>query len=96
LLIFGVDYKSGGKDVRETPAAALRDALIDQGCQVGWIDPMVTGWEGSTAVGTTWPCDVAVVATAQPGLPVDQISAKGIPILDCTGAYKNLAGVVRL
>jgi UDP-N-acetyl-D-glucosamine dehydrogenase len=96
VLILGVAYKSGVKDVRETPATALRDALIDQGCQVGWIDPLVTEWEGSTAVGVSWPCDVAVVATAQPGLPVDQISAKGVPILDCTGAFKKLPGVVRL
>lgn len=96
VLILGVAYKSGVKDVRETPASSLRDALMDQGCQVGWIDPMVPEWEGSTAVGVSWPCDVAVVATAQPGLPVDQIAAKGIPILDCTGAYKNLPGVVRL
>lgn len=96
VLILGVAYKSGVKDVRETPASALRDALIDQGCQVGWIDPLVEEWEGSTAVGISWSCDVAVVATAQPGLPVDQIAAKGIPILDCTGEYKKLPGVVRL
>ena len=96
VLILGVAYKSGVKDFRETPASALRDALIDQGCQVGWIDPLVEEWEGSTAVGISWPCDVAVVACAQPGLPVKQISAKGVPILDCTGAYKNLDGVIRL
>lgn len=96
VLILGVAYKSGVKDVRETPASALRDELIAQGCDVGWIDPLVEEWEGSLPVNENWTCDVAVVATSQPGLPVAQIAARGVRILDCTGAYKEIAGVVRL
>lgn len=96
VLIMGVAYKPGVKDVRETPATALRDDLISNGYEVGWIDPLVTDWEGSLPVDISWKCDVAVVATAQPGLPVEHISARGIPILDCTGVFKDLANVVRL
>jgi len=96
VLIMGVAYKPGVKDVRETPATALRDDLISNGYEVGWIDPLVTDWDGSLPVDMSWECDVAVVATAQPGLPVEDISARGIPILDCTGVFKHLANVVRL
>ena len=95
-LIMGVAYKPGVKDVRETPATALRDDLISNGYEVGWIDPLVPDWEGSSPVDISWECDVAVIATAQPGLPVEIISSRGIPILDCTGAFKDLANVVRL
>lgn len=96
VLIMGVAYKPGVKDVRETPATALRDDLIGNGYEVGWIDPLVSDWEGSLPVDISWECDVVVIATAQPGLPVAQISARGIPILDCTGVFKDLANVVRL
>ena len=96
VLIMGVAYKPGVKDVRETPATALRDDLISNGYEVGWIDPLVVDWDGSLPVDLSWECDVAVVATAQPGLPVEHISARGIPILDCTGVFKDLANVVRL
>ena len=96
VLILGVAYKPGVKDVRETPATALRDDLIANGCEVGWIDPLVAEWDGLEPVDAAWDCDVAVVATAQPGLPVAEIAARGIPILDCTGAYKNLLNVTRL
>ena len=96
VLIMGVAYKPGVKDVRETPATSLRDDLISNGYEVGWIDPLVADWEGSLPVDISWECDVAVVATAQPGLPVEHISLRGIPILDCTGMFKDLANVVRL
>jgi UDP-N-acetyl-D-glucosamine dehydrogenase len=96
VLIMGVAYKPGVRDVRETPATALRDDLISNGFEVGWIDPLVANWEGSLPVDISWECDVAVIATAQPGLPVAEVSARGIPILDCTGVFKDLANVVRL
>jgi UDP-N-acetyl-D-glucosamine dehydrogenase len=96
VLIMGVAYKPGVRDVRETPATALRDDLISNGYEVGWIDPLVSDWEGSLPVDISWECDVAVIATAQPGLPVTEISARGIPILDCTGVFKDLENVVRL
>lgn len=96
VLIMGVAYKPGVKDVRETPVTSLRDDLISNGYEVGWIDPLVADWEGSFPVDISWECDVAVIATAQPGLPVEHISTRGIPILDCTGVFKDLANVVRL
>jgi len=96
VLILGVAYKPGVKDVRETPVTSLRDDLLAHGCQVGWLDPLVADWEGSAPVDLSWECDVIVIATAQPGLPVEALSKRGIPILDCTGSFKDLANVVRL
>ena len=96
VLILGVAYKTGVKDVRETPVTSLRDDLLAHGCQVGWLDPLVADWEGSAPVDLSWECDVIVIATAQPGLPVEALSKRGIPILDCTGSFKDLANVVRL
>ena len=96
VLILGVAYKPGVKDVRESPATSLRDDLIAHGCEVGWIDPLVNDWDGLKPVGHDWQCDVAVVATAQPGLPVKEIAGRGIPVLDCTNLFTGLGGVVRL
>lgn len=96
VLILGVAYKPGVKDVRETPVTALRDDLIAHGYEVAWHDPLVSDWEGLAPVDLSWECDVAVVATAQPGMRVEEISLRGIPILDCTGIFKDLANVVRL
>jgi len=96
VLIMGVAYKPGVGDVRETPASALRAALVARGAEVAWVDPLVPLWEGSSPVSDDWECDVAVIAINQKGLRIDPILKRSIPILDCTNSYSNLSGVSSL
>lgn len=93
VLIMGVAYKPGLGDVRETPASALRAALVARGAEVAWVDPLVPLWEGTKPVDESWVCDVAIVATNQPGLNVNSLLNKGIPVLDCTNNYGQQTGV---
>ncbi len=96
VLILGVAYKAGVGDVRETPVSELRSHLIAQGATVAWNDPLVPTWEGSHPVSLNWDCDVAVLATMQPGLNIGLLSARGIQILDCTNSLQHHDGVVSL
>jgi UDP-N-acetyl-D-glucosamine dehydrogenase len=96
VLIMGVAYKPGVGDVRETPASALRAALVARGAEVAWVDPLVALWEGTKPVHETWDCDVAIVATNQPGLNVNSLISRRVPVLDCTNNFGNLAGVTLL
>jgi len=93
VLIMGVAYKPGVGDVRETPASALRAALLARGAEVAWVDPLVPLWQGTKPVSEAWDCDVAIVATNQPGLNVKSLLDRGIPVLDCTNNYGTLEGV---
>jgi UDP-N-acetyl-D-glucosamine dehydrogenase len=93
VLIMGVAYKPGVGDVRETPASALRAALVARSAEVAWIDPLVPLWEGTKPVTEEWDCDVAIIATNQPGLNVKSLLARGIPVLDCTNNYGEKTGV---
>jgi UDP-N-acetyl-D-glucosamine dehydrogenase len=96
VLILGVAYKPGVGDVRETPVSELRDYLRTQGAEVAWHDPLVPVWEGSKPVDLAWECDVAILATKQPGMDVAQLIARGIQILDCTNSMRDLAAVISL
>jgi UDP-N-acetyl-D-glucosamine dehydrogenase len=96
VLILGVAYKPGVGDVRETPVSALRSHLINQGALVAWHDPLVPIWEGSEPVDLEWVCDVAILATKQPGMDFELLVSKGIQILDCTNSIQDLAGVTSL
>ena len=96
VLILGVAYKAGVSDVRETPMSELRNCLIDLGAQVAWHDPLVPVWENSKPVELSWECDVAILATKQPGMEVEKLIKRGIQALDCTNSIKNVAGVTPL
>jgi len=96
VLILGVAYKPGVGDVRETPVSELRDHLKVQGAVVAWHDPLVPVWEGLEPVDLDWECDVAILATKQPGMDVTQLITRGVQILDCTNSVKDLAGVISL
>ncbi len=96
VLILGVAYKPGVADVRETPASELCDQLIAQGAEVAWHDPLVTSWRGTKPVELNWECDVAILATKQPGMNIEKLSIRGIKILDCTNTIKRTAGVISL
>ena len=96
VLILGVAYKPGVSDVRETPVSELRDYLKAQGAEVAWHDPLVPVWEGSDPVNLDWNCDVAILATKQPGMNLNQFINRGIQILDCTNSISGQAGVSSL
>ena len=96
VLILGVAYKPGVGDVRETPVSELRDYLMAQGAEVAWHDPLVPVWEGSNPVDLKWNCDVAILATKQPGMNLKQLINRGTQILDCTNSLIANAGVSSL
>jgi UDP-N-acetyl-D-glucosamine dehydrogenase len=96
VLILGVAYKPGVGDVRETPATELRSYLQDRGANVAWHDPMVPSWEGTNPVDLDWDCDVAILATNQPGLDFSRLVAKGVQILDCTNSITGKSGVISI
>jgi UDP-N-acetyl-D-glucosamine dehydrogenase len=93
VLILGVAYKPGVGDVRETPVTELRSYLQDLGANVAWHDPLVPIWEGTNPVDLDWNCDVAILATNQPGLDLSLLVANGVQILDCTNSFTGLDGV---
>ena len=96
VLILGVAYKPGVGDVRETPVFELRNYLKALGADVAWHDPLVPIWEGSIPVDLEWECDIAILATMQPGMNVERLISRGVQILDCTNSIKNKAGVTTL
>jgi UDP-N-acetyl-D-glucosamine dehydrogenase len=96
ILILGVAYKPGVADVRETPATELRNYLLSKRATVAWHDPLVSQWEGSKSVDLGWDCDVAILATKQPGMDLKGLTDRGVKILDCTNTLGNLEGVSTL
>jgi len=95
VVILGVAYKAGLGDIRETPAKDVALELKSHGITPVWFDPFVTEFWGYEKF-EKHSLSGAIVVTAQPGLPVAELAEKGIPILDCTGAFKGISGVEQL
>lgn len=85
VLILGVAYKEGLSDTRESPAGALAIELEQEGILFGWYDPLVTSWRASKPSSLEDEWDVALVVTAQPGLPIDSLIRKEVIVVDFTG-----------
>jgi UDP-N-acetyl-D-glucosamine dehydrogenase len=96
ILILGVAYKPGVGDVRETPASELKSYLKQEGAVVEWHDPLVLRWEDSDPVDLNWECDVAILATNQPGMELSKLLTRGVSILDCTNSISGQSGVIPL
>ena len=96
VLILGIAYKPGVGDIRETPVSELHDHLVALGAEVAWHDPLVPTWGHSKPVDLEWECDLAILATKQPGMDVERLISRGVQILDCTNSIKNFVGVVPL
>ncbi len=95
LAILGVAYKAGISDVRESPAEHVARAIQSKGFKPVWKDPLVSKFHEFEEF-RDHKIGGAIVVTAQPGLPVAELAEKGIPILDCTGAFKGISGVEQL
>ena len=95
LAILGVAYKSGISDIRESPAEDVARSLQNQGFKVLWRDPLVKSFHDYQVLADEKLAG-AIVVTAQDGLAVAELAKSGVPILDCTGAYKAVKGVEQL
>jgi UDP-N-acetyl-D-glucosamine dehydrogenase len=93
VMILGVAYKPGLSDTRESPVSLLKSSLEASGATVIWHDPLVKEWAGLKSSDLDSTFDVAVIATNQPGMDVEAISARGIRVLDCTNNFGHLDGV---
>lgn len=88
VLLMGVAYKEGLSDTRESPAENLAKELQSREIEYGWIDPLVAEWRGSLPSNLNEKWDLALVVTAQPGLPIESILVSGIEVMDLTGKYR--------
>ena len=95
IAILGVAYKAGISDVRESPAEQVAKELTSQGYKVVWADPLVENFHKYEKF-SGHQLKGAIVVTAQAGLPVVDLAASGVKILDCTGAFKGIQGVEQL
>jgi UDP-N-acetyl-D-glucosamine dehydrogenase len=97
VIVIGVSYKAGVRDLRESPALPIIAGLIREGAEVSYYDPLIPvldlpggGQLHSVAAPRGPDFDLAVVHTLHPGL--DYTWAYDAPVvLDATYQFSGAA-----
>ena len=97
VMVIGVSYKAGVRDLRESPAVPIIEGLIREGAEVGYHDPLIPvldlpgGRQLRSVAAPRRPAfDLVLVHTVHPG--VDYSWAYDCPlILDATYQFHGAA-----
>ena len=89
--IFGVSYKPGVGDLRESPALRIIRLLREQGAEIVYHDEFVPELP-EHGLRSEWPEDVdcAVIVTAHPGLDVERLVREAPIVVDFRGVTRGI------
>ncbi len=99
IAIFGVSYKPGVGDLRESPALRIMRILRARGAELSYHDDFVPELSDHGLV-SEWPedADCSVIVTAHPGLDLERIVRESPLVVDFRGVTRGIeaANLVRL
>jgi UDP-N-acetyl-D-glucosamine dehydrogenase len=89
--IFGVSYKPGVGDLRESPSLRIIRLLREQGAEIVYHDEFVPELP-EHGLRSEWPEDVdcAVIVTAHPGLDVERVVREAPIVVDFRGVTRGI------
>ncbi len=99
IAIFGVSYKPGVGDLRESPALRIMRILRERGAELSYHDDFVPELSDHGLL-SEWPedPDCSVIVTAHPGLDLERIVRESPLVVDFRGVTRGIeaANLVRL
>ena len=89
--IFGVSYKGGVGDLRESPALRIIRLLRERGAEIVYHDDFVPELP-EHGLRSEWPEDVdcAVIVTAHPGLDLERVVREAPIVVDFRGVTRGI------
>ena len=96
VLIFGLSYKQGVADTRESPSLALKFELESLGVQTAWTDELVKVWNDEYPAYDFENYKVCIVAVSPSIEFLERILDRDWHILDCTGTLPSNHKVIRV
>jgi UDP-N-acetyl-D-glucosamine dehydrogenase len=95
IALFGVSYKPGVGDIRESPALKIIELLKQRGAEIAYHDPYVPQLNALGLAHTDFSealegADLAVIVTAHPGVDHEAIVRSAPATVDLRGATRHL------
>jgi UDP-N-acetyl-D-glucosamine dehydrogenase len=99
IAIFGVSYKPGVGDLRESPALRIMRMLRERGAEISYQDDFVPEIP-DLGLRSEWPedADCTVIVTAHPGVDLERIVRESQLVVDFRGVTRGISAgnLVRL
>jgi UDP-N-acetyl-D-glucosamine dehydrogenase len=99
IAIFGVSYKPGVGDLRESPALRIMRLLRERGAELSYHDDFVPEL-ADFGLRSEWPedADCTVIVTAHPGVDLERIVRESQLVVDFRGVTRGISAgnLVRL
>jgi UDP-N-acetyl-D-glucosamine dehydrogenase len=89
VLLIGMTYKPGIRDLRESPSIQIAERLIEKGINLLWHDPLISEWNGTFSQPITTKSSLIILAVDQKNLDIGYLNDCRIPILNCTSLEIN-------
>lgn len=96
VLIFGVSYKQGIADTRESPSSMLKEELERLSIQTAWADELVVDWNGESPTTNLEDYGVCIVAVPPSSEFLPTLIEQDWFILDCTGTIPKFDKVFKV
>ena len=93
VLVWGLSYKSGISDLRESPSIHLIEELRRKSIPVNWFDRKIEEWNGEIRTSILEKGILVIVHDTRDDLLSQAISRSRVTI-DLTGNYRNLEKVM--
>jgi UDP-N-acetyl-D-glucosamine dehydrogenase len=91
VAIFGVSYKPGVGDLRESPALRIMRLLAERGAELAYHDDYVPELP-DFGLASEWPedADCSVIVTAHPGLDLERVVREAHVVVDFRGVTRGI------
>ncbi len=103
ISVFGVSYKPGVGDIRESPALKILELLAELGAELSYHDPHVPalselGLESVSFEDALKEPDLALIVTAHPSVDHELVAQRAHIVVDLRGVtrFSAAANVVQL
>jgi UDP-N-acetyl-D-glucosamine dehydrogenase len=85
ILIYGISYKSGVSDTRNSSGLEIREHLIKSGHFVFWYDSIITELGDEKRFEGELDFDLIIIVNFDDSIYLKELLDKDVSVLDCTG-----------
>jgi UDP-N-acetyl-D-glucosamine dehydrogenase len=96
ILIIGLAYKSGSKDIRESPSLELLEILEKTYEEVQWWDEFIESWNGRSRSTLSEKYDLVVVTHPVFSESLLHVLSTATSVIDCTGVLNPMNNSTRI